>query len=256
MNESTNTELARVVGMNIYQRLHAIMCEVGFLAKTKKIKNSKGTVLYSVVESEALDNSLKPLLKKYRVLIIPSIKNSCNDRVVKKGQYDNQKDSEENHTAVNVEVRWVNIDRPDDFITGDWPGMGIDSGDKSTGKAITYAMRFCKTKTLNMSTGDPEPEDPREQNTAGDNDSAFGKKQNPATAPGDIPPNGNNANNGEVVHQSKAEAFLNFANALKLDIEKDVTPYLNKNNIQSAYDIPVARFDLLRNGLKLIEKTS
>ena len=145
----------KIEDLNILQRIHGIMGEVGNLAKTKEIKSRDGKVMYKVVESEKLDAALKPLLMKWRVMLDSSVIDIDERAVTTKAKYG---DKTENYTSIILEVKWRNIDDKDDFISGKWPGLGIDNGDKSGGKAITYAFRNARTKVLGISTGDPEPE--------------------------------------------------------------------------------------------------
>jgi len=143
----------RIEDLNILQRIHGIMGEVGNLPKTKEIKNKAGVVMYKVVEAEKLDAALKPLLMKWRVILDSTVVKIDERQVA--GDYNKVS----NWTTVILEVKWRNIDDPEDLIAGQWPGLGIDNGDKSAGKALTYAFRNCRTKVLGISTGDPEPEE-------------------------------------------------------------------------------------------------
>jgi len=153
--KSKEVATPNIKDLNILQRIHGIMGEVGNLAKTKEIKGRDGKVMYKVVESEKLDAALKPLLMKWRVMLDSSVIDIDERAVTTKGKYG---DKTENYTSIILEVKWRNIDDKDDFISGKWPGLGIDNGDKSGGKALTYAFRNCRTKVLGISTGDPEPE--------------------------------------------------------------------------------------------------
>jgi hypothetical protein len=51
-------------------------------------------------------------------------------------------------------IRFANIDAPDDHIDVETFGHGIDQGDKSPGKAMSYAVKYALLKTLGLETGD------------------------------------------------------------------------------------------------------
>jgi hypothetical protein len=48
----------------------------------------------------------------------------------------------------------VNIDKPNESIMSVGYGDGIDSGDKATGKATTYARKYALIDLFNLSKGD------------------------------------------------------------------------------------------------------
>jgi hypothetical protein len=233
---------AEIKNMNIYQRVHSIMGEVGNLPKTKEIKNNAGVVMYKVVEAEKLDAALRPLLVKYRVLIVPTIISLENEKSMRKrGSYENP----EYHATVMLQIKWVNIDKPDDSFTGDWPGDGIDSGDKAIGKAGTYAFRIGRVKTLNISTGDPEPEEGSEENeTPPQGEPSAQQNQNEKSEEGRAPTSG-----GAIVTQAQSARFLKFAKSLGI-AEKEVKEYLAKNGFKSAHNITADKYELMREGLK------
>jgi len=207
--KSKEVATPNIKDLNILQRIHGIMGEVGNLAKTKEIKGRDGKVMYKVVESEKLDAALKPLLMKWRVMLDSSVIDIDERAVTTKGKYG---DKTENYTSIILEVKWRNIDDKDDFISGKWPGLGIDNGDKSGGKAITYAFRNARTKVLGISTGDPEPEaddsngHPEENKTVGkgavvQDTTLLGQPKPQDNPPGKVwgtePPHGNVPGQGE-----------------------------------------------------------
>lgn len=59
-------------------------------------------------------------------------------------------------TSVRVRCRYRWYGPGGDFIDAESLGEAFDSGDKATGKAITYAYRDTLTKTLSLPVGDPD----------------------------------------------------------------------------------------------------
>ncbi|MEC9345527.1 MAG: ERF family protein [Pseudomonadota bacterium] len=119
---------------NIYQRLHAAAGEIKRIAKEKP----KG-LMYEVVTHDAVTAACKPVLLARGVHYHP-----VNMRVTQCG----------NRTEVLMDVRFVNIDKPDDFVDVPSCGYGIDPQDKGPGKAMSYAVKFALLKALGLETGE------------------------------------------------------------------------------------------------------
>ena len=59
-----------------------------------------------------------------------------------------------NRTDCKIDIKFINIDNPDDNIVVPTFGYGIDNQDKGPGKAISYAVKYALLKTLGLETGD------------------------------------------------------------------------------------------------------
>jgi hypothetical protein len=57
-------------------------------------------------------------------------------------------------TRIETTYRFVNVDKPDEFIEIVSFAEGIDSQDKGSGKAMTYADKYALMKAYKISTGD------------------------------------------------------------------------------------------------------
>jgi hypothetical protein len=87
------------------------------------------------------------------------------DVLVKETEYNGQI-TKTNTLFMRVETvyRFVNIDNPSEYIETTVYGDGIDTGDKATGKAMTYADKYALMKAYKLSTGDdPDKEASPEQ---------------------------------------------------------------------------------------------
>lgn len=120
--------------LNIHQRLHAVMQEVDYVQKEKKEK-----MQYSTVSHDAVTAKVRPALVKHGVIYYPQTLRRSQDG---------------NRTECDIVVRFVNIDRPDDFIDVHSIGYGIDAQDKGPGKAMSYAVKYALLKALGLETGD------------------------------------------------------------------------------------------------------
>lgn len=139
--------------MNLFERLNAIACDVGYINKNLIVQ--LGAHSYKAVGEADVLAAVKPLEKKYGVYsypfsreIIASEKTSENGRVTY-------------FERIKVTYRFLNVDKPDQFIDIVSYGDGIDASDKSVGKAMTYADKYALLKAYKIMTGeDPDSDDP------------------------------------------------------------------------------------------------
>ena len=124
--------------LNIHQRLNAVMADVNYIKKDKKIEIGKGS--YSVTGHDAVTKLIHPLLVEHGINIIPECV-----AITQEG----------NRVRADMEFTWVNIDNPEDCIIKKWSAYGMDSQhDKAIGKAYSYAQRLMTLKTLHIQSGD------------------------------------------------------------------------------------------------------
>jgi len=128
--------------LNIHQRVNAVMADVNYIKKDKKIEMRGGG--YSVTGHDAVTKLVHPLLVKHGINIIPST-----IEITQEG----------NRTRIDLEFRWVNIDNPEDNFITEASGYGIDQQDKGIGKGWSVAQRYTVLKTLHLETGDKDIEE-------------------------------------------------------------------------------------------------
>lgn len=145
---------------NIFQRMNGITAEMLTVKKNLDVQTSKFSSYKAVSERDILD-AVKPLEAKYRVYSYPYERSIVEkDFLSVKTQ-----NGERNQFYIRAQVtyRFVNIDKPEEFIEITSWGDGIDSGDKSVGKAMTYADKYALMKAYKISTGDdPDQEASKE----------------------------------------------------------------------------------------------
>lgn len=124
-----------VESKNIYQRVIAIMSEIDYIQKSDKKVNNQ----YRFVSHDQVTSAIHPLLVKHGVAVVPSIISTKQDG---------------NRTEVSLQVKFINVDKPDDFFESIHLGYGIDTGDKGPGKAVSYAFKYAILKTFVLETGD------------------------------------------------------------------------------------------------------
>ena len=159
--------------LNIYERLSLITAEIGVVEKNLKVQVNKNSSYKAVSERDVLD-AVKPIEQKYRVYSYPASRQIVDrDILVKETEY-NQQITRTNTLFMRVETvyRFVNIDNPLEFIETTVYGDGLDTGDKATGKAMTYADKYALMKAYKLSTGDDPDKDASPENV-------FEKKAEP-----------------------------------------------------------------------------
>ena len=151
--------------LNIYERLSLITAEIGVVEKNLKVQVNKNSSYKAVSERDVLD-AVKPIEQKYRVYSYPASRQIVDrDILVKETEY-NQQITRTNTLFMRVETvyRFVNIDNPLEFIETTVYGDGLDTGDKATGKAMTYADKYALMKAYKLSTGDDPDKDASPEN--------------------------------------------------------------------------------------------
>lgn len=148
--------------MNIFQRVSAITSELQTVAKNLEV--STGKTSYKAVSERDILDAVKPIESKYGVYSYP-----VSREVIESNMLENVKDytdAKGNNTItksttfmsrIKTVYRFVNIDKPEDYIETVTFAEGIDSQDKGSGKAMTYADKYALMKAYKISTGeDPD----------------------------------------------------------------------------------------------------
>lgn len=141
--------------MNICEKMSAITAEIGVVEKNLNVKVNSNSSYKAVSERDVLD-AVKPIEQKYRVYSYPANRKIVDRDVLTKETEYNGTITRTNTLFMRVETvyRFVNIDKPDEFIETTVYGDGLDTGDKASGKAMTYADKYALMKAYKLSTGD------------------------------------------------------------------------------------------------------
>lgn len=141
--------------MNIYERMMMVEKELGVVAKNLEIKATKTSSYRAVSERDVID-AVKPLEAKYRIYSYPYSR-----VIIKDERLENKRDYGGTEVVVTstfmrteTVYRFVNVDVPTEYVDITTYGDGIDTGDKATGKAMTYADKYALMKAYKISTGD------------------------------------------------------------------------------------------------------
>ena len=141
--------------LNIYQRMASITAELQTVAKNLNVETGKGKGYKAVSERDVID-AVKPLEAKHGVYSYPASRRVLESAALESESEWNGKVTKKTTFFERIETvyRFVNTDDPTDFIETTTFAEGIDSQDKGSGKAMTYADKYALMKAYKISTGD------------------------------------------------------------------------------------------------------
>ena len=150
--------------MNIYEKLSAITAELGTVAKNLQVATSKTQSYKAVSERDVLD-AVKPMEKKYGVYSYPFSRETVeSERLESESEYQGKVTKKTTfYTRIKTVYRFVNVEKPEEYVDTTVFSVGIDSQDKGDGKAMTYGDKYALMKAYKISTGDdPDQEASRD----------------------------------------------------------------------------------------------
>ena len=140
--------------MNIFEKLSSIATEIENVAKNLEVGTGKGS--YKAVGEADVLKAVKPLEAKYKVYSYPYQR-----RIVESGFIENEVAyngstlvKKNLYERIETTYRFVNIEKPDEYVDIVSYGDGVDSQDKSVGKAMTYSDKYALMKAYKIVTGD------------------------------------------------------------------------------------------------------
>lgn len=154
--------------MNIYEKMSAITAELTAVAKNLTVGIGKSS--YKAVGEADVLAAVKPIEAKNGVYSYPVKREIIKDDVMTtKSEYNgNVTEKQSQFLRISVTYRFVNTEKPDEYIDITSYGDGVDSQDKAPGKAMTYADKYALLKAYKIITG----EDPDQH---GSENGKFGK---------------------------------------------------------------------------------
>jgi hypothetical protein len=138
---------AHMTGLNIQQRMLCCMAEIESVEKsgTARIETrSGGSYTYKFAGHDVVAAAVHPVYTKCGVYPQPVL-----DSWEQKGDT----------TIFEGRVRFINVDKPEDFLEVQGIGFGQDAGDKGPGKAYSYFIKIVHLKALLLESGEPDNED-------------------------------------------------------------------------------------------------
>ncbi len=155
MEEQTNLK-----ELNIFQRMLKATEKINTVAKNLKVDISKTMSYKAVSESDILE-AVKPIETEFGIYSYPVERNVIETEVLETvREYNGQRtESKQLFMRLEVKYRFVNVDKPNEYVDITTYGDGVDSQDKAPGKAMTYADKYALMKAYKIQTGeDPDKE--------------------------------------------------------------------------------------------------
>ena len=142
--------------LNIYQKLLAISNELSRVAKNLEV--GYGQTKYKAVGEADVLAAIKPLEAQYGVYSYPFKRT-----IIETGELETKTGTKNLFLRIETIYRFVNVEKPDEFIDITSYGDGVDSQDKSVGKAMTYADKYGLMKAYKIITGDDPDQNASEE---------------------------------------------------------------------------------------------
>ena len=144
--------------MNIFEKMAAITAELQTVAKNLTVQTTKTSSYKAVSERDILD-AVKPLEAKHGVYSYPVDREILESNLLEsESEYQGKITKKTTFmTRIKTTYRFVNVEKPDEYIETITFAEGIDSQDKGSGKAMTYGDKYALMKAYKIYTGeDPD----------------------------------------------------------------------------------------------------
>ena len=163
--------------MNIYQKMSAITQEISTVAKNLQVGEGKNQ--YKAVGEADVLAAVKPVEAKHGVYSYPYSREIVESgEMVATTKYGERKSL---YLRLKTVYRFVNMEKPDEYIDITTYGDGVDSQDKATGKAMTYSDKYALLKAYKIQTGDDPDQNASETlNSVSRRDPAIDRTGQPA----------------------------------------------------------------------------
>lgn len=137
--------------MNIYEKLSKVTEEITAVAKNLNVGYGKSS--YKAVGEADVLAAVKPAEIKYGVYSFPASREIVDSAVLTSVDKDGN-EKRQLFMRVKTVYRFVNMEKPDEYVDMVTYGDGVDPGDKAPGKAMTYADKYGLLKAYKIITGD------------------------------------------------------------------------------------------------------
>lgn len=150
--------------MNIFQKMAAITNELQTVAKNLTVSTG-GKNSYKAVSERDIIDAVKPIECKYGIYSYPCDRQIIESQTLESESEYNGKVTKKTtfFSRIKTTYRFVNIDKPDEYIETITFAEGIDAQDKGSGKAMTYGDKYALMKAYKISTGDDPDQNASEE---------------------------------------------------------------------------------------------
>jgi hypothetical protein len=141
--------------MNIFQKMSAVTNELQTVAKNLTVTAGKNNSYKAVSERDIID-AVKPLEIKHGIYSYPYDRQIIESQTLESESEFQGKVTKKTtfFSRIKTVYRFVNVEKPDEYIDMVTFAEGIDPQDKGSGKAMTYSDKYALMKAYKISTGD------------------------------------------------------------------------------------------------------
>lgn len=145
--------------MNIFEKMAAITADLKTVAKNLDVSAGKSS--YKAVSERDVLDAVKPLENKYKVYSYPHSRETLESEQLESESTYNGNTTKKTtfYTRIKTIYRFVNAEKPEEYIDMTVFSVGLDPQDKGDGKAMTYADKYALMKAYKISTGDDPDQD-------------------------------------------------------------------------------------------------
>lgn len=138
--------------MGLYEKMYQVMCDTEEVKKDLVV--GTGNNSYKAIGEKEVLNMLKPLFKKYKLIVFPIDGEITEQNSIYESTFKNEVTTKtRNVTQLKVKYKIVDIETGEnETIIGF--GNGADSQDKGSGKAFTYSFKVALSKTFMLFSGE------------------------------------------------------------------------------------------------------
>ena len=142
--------------MNIYEKMLEATKRIGVVAKNLNVETGGGRGYKAVSERDVID-AVKPIEAELGIYSYPLMREIVESDMLETETKNGKKTTF--YTHLKTVYRFLNTEKPEEFIDITSYSVGMDSGDKGDGKAATYGDKYCLMKAYKISTGDDPDKD-------------------------------------------------------------------------------------------------
>ena len=150
--------------MNIFQKMSAVTAELQTVAKNLTVSTGRNNSYKAVSERDIID-AVKPVEIKHGIYSYPFDRQIIESQTLDSEAEYNGKVTKKTtfFSRIKTTYRFVNIEKPDEYIDMVTFAESIDPQDKGSGKAMTYADKYALMKAYKISTGDDPDQNASEE---------------------------------------------------------------------------------------------
>lgn len=141
--------------MNIYQRMTAVQKAVKSVDKNEHVQMKEGEKGYKAVTHDDVAAALHEPLANAGIFMLPNVTKYSFSNFEINGKYGPKTWY---RTDLEINVKWINVDNPSDFIESTGAAYALDSSDKSFAKAYSLALKIVLLKVHLLESRDGEEE--------------------------------------------------------------------------------------------------